>query len=184
MTSPSPDALPADALAVKPGERLSWTGLADGAGSYFAAQAAASHPGLTLIATNNAAAAVRCLEEVRFYAPGGLDILHFPAWETLPYDAFSPHQDIISERLATLRQLPEIDAGRSWWCQRRPSCSVCRREVSLTAKPSRFGSGAQFDMHAERQRLEAAGYLAVDTVAHRGEFADSRLAHGHLPHGP
>ncbi|MYE52791.1 MAG: transcription-repair coupling factor [Gammaproteobacteria bacterium] len=170
MTSSAIEALPADALAVRPGERLSWAGLADGAASYFAAKAGAAHPGLTLIATNNAAAAVRCLEEVRFYAPPGTDILHFPAWETLPYDAFSPHQDIISERLATLRQLPAIKRGilvvpAATLMQRLPPRAfIDGRALSLKV-------GERFDMHAERRRLEAAGYLAVDTVAHRGEFA-------------
>ena len=162
--------LPADALAVKPGERLSWAGLADGAASYFAALAGAAQAGLTLIATNNAAAAVRCLEEVRFYAPPGLDILHFPAWETLPYDAFSPHQDIISERLATLRRLPAIEQG----ILVVPAATLMQRlppRAFIDGQALSLKVGARFDLHAERARLEAAGYLAVDTVAHRGEFA-------------
>ena len=170
MTSSAIEALPADALAVKPGERLSWAGLADGAASYFAAQAAASRPGLTVIATNNAASAVRCLDEVRFYAPQGLDILHFPAWETLPYDAFSPHQDIVSERLATLRQLPTIERG----ILVVPAATLMQRlppRAFIDGQALSLKVGERFDMHAERKRLEAAGYLAVDTVAHRGEFA-------------
>ena len=170
MTSLSLEALPADALAVKPGERLSWAGLADGAASYFAAQAAAARPRLTLIATNNAASAVRCLEEVRFYAPPGMDILHFPAWETLPYDAFSPHQDIISERLATLRLLPDIERG----ILVVPAATLMQRlppRAFIDGQALSLKVGEPFDLHAERKRLEAAGYLAVDTVAHRGEFA-------------
>ncbi|MCY4214584.1 MAG: transcription-repair coupling factor [Gammaproteobacteria bacterium] len=170
MTSPSLEALPADALAVKPGERLSWAGLGDGAASYFAAKAGAAHAGLALIATNNAAAAVRCLEEVRFYAPPGTDILHFPAWETLPYDAFSPHQDIISERLATLRRLPAMKRG----ILVVPAATLMQRlppRAFIDGQALSLKVGERFDLHAERKRLQAAGYLAVDAVARRGEFA-------------
>jgi len=38
-------------------------------------------------------------------------LLHFPDWETLPYDVFSPHQDIISNRLTTLYHLPNMEYG-------------------------------------------------------------------------
>ena len=41
-----------------------------------------------------------------FTRGGGLNTLIFPDWETLPYDVFSPHQDIVSQRLATLYRLP------------------------------------------------------------------------------
>ena len=170
MTLAALEALPAGALAVKPGERLSWTGLADGAASHFAASAAAAHPGLTLIAATNAAAAIRCLDEMRFYAPPGMEILHFPAWETLPYDPFSPHQDIISERLATLRQLPSVRQG----ILVVPAATLMQRlppRAFIDGQALSLQVGARFDMHSERRRLEAAGYLAVDTVAHRGEFA-------------
>ncbi|WP_410964949.1 hypothetical protein, partial [Salmonella sp. SAL4435] len=49
-------------------------------------------------------------QELRFFAPD-LPVLHFPDWETLPYDVFSPHQDIISQRIAALYQLPQLKHG-------------------------------------------------------------------------
>ena len=54
---------------------------------------------LTAIVTADAADAQRLQEEITFFAPG-LRTALFPDWETLPYDTFSPHQDLISERLA------------------------------------------------------------------------------------
>ena len=48
---------------------------------------------------------------ITFYGSGQHEILNLPDWETLPYDVFSPHQDIISERLKTLHALPGIQAG-------------------------------------------------------------------------
>ena len=52
------------------------------------------------VVTASASDAQRLLEEIAFFAPG-LRCALFPDWETLPYDTFSPHQDLISERLAT-----------------------------------------------------------------------------------
>ena len=57
-----------------------------------------------LVVTENAWHAQRLLEEIPFFDPG-LKVHLFPDWETLPYDHFSPHQDLVSERLATLYQM-------------------------------------------------------------------------------
>jgi transcription-repair coupling factor (superfamily II helicase) len=63
--------------------------------------------------------------EIRFFADDVLPVSHFVEWETLPYDSFSPHQDIISRRLQVLAGLPEpvtaIAADR-----------LCRRAISHT----------------------------------------------------
>ncbi|MDP1998327.1 MAG: transcription-repair coupling factor, partial [Rhodoferax sp.] len=59
---------------------------------------------LTAIVTADAVDAQRLLLEIAFFAPDVRCVL-FPDWETLPYDTFSPHQDLISERLATLWRL-------------------------------------------------------------------------------
>ena len=49
--------------------------------------------------------------ELRFFAGPGLPIEHFVEWETLPWDSFSPHQDIISQRLLVLSKLPSMQRG-------------------------------------------------------------------------
>ena len=67
------------------------------------ASAAQQHPGLTLIITNTSADALQLEEDIRFFG-SDLDTLLFPDWETLPYDVFSPHQDIISQRIETPRK--------------------------------------------------------------------------------
>jgi len=61
------------------------------------------------IFTADAADAHRLQEEISFFAPEVRCVL-FPDWETLPYDSFSPHQDLISERLATLWRISQGDA--------------------------------------------------------------------------
>jgi len=67
------------------------------------AQYAAQHSPLAVIAAN-ALEAQRLVEEIPFFAPN-LRVHLLPDWETLPYDHFSPHQDLISERLATLHHI-------------------------------------------------------------------------------
>ncbi|HEV7390901.1 MAG TPA: hypothetical protein VGO08_04600, partial [Burkholderiales bacterium] len=57
-----------------------------------------------LVVTDSAWNAQRLLEEIPYFDPG-LKVHLFPDWETLPYDHFSPHNDLISERLATLYQM-------------------------------------------------------------------------------
>ena len=61
------------------------------------------------IVTADANDAQRLLEEIAFFAPT-LRCALFPDWETLPYDSFSPHQDLISERLATLWRISQGEA--------------------------------------------------------------------------
>ncbi len=69
-------------------------------------------------------------DELAFFAPG-LRCALFPDWETLPYDTFSPHQDLISERLAALWRIA-IRQGRPMWCScpLPPRCTGWRRHVS------------------------------------------------------
>ena len=59
-------------------------------------------PGPLLVVTRDAATAARLEEELAFFAPATVPIFAFPGYETLPYDQFSPHPDIISQRLRTL----------------------------------------------------------------------------------
>ena len=76
------------------------------------AKAAQQHDGPLLVITNDMNSAHRLELEAKFFL--GEDkrpVLHFPDWETLPYDTFSPHQDIVSERLETLHQLPDFKQG-------------------------------------------------------------------------
>ncbi|HET7176326.1 MAG TPA: hypothetical protein VFK21_10000, partial [Gammaproteobacteria bacterium] len=65
-----------------------------------------------LVVAPSARDAERLATELRFYLTDPtLPVLAFPDWETLPYDLFSPHQDIVSERLATLSRLFDLKRG-------------------------------------------------------------------------
>lgn len=97
-------------------------------------------------------------------------ILHFPDWETLPYDQFSPHQDIISERIAALYKMPTLTQGAiitpiSTLMQKLPPRDYLDGNAFL------LNTHDKLDLHALRQRLSKAGYRAVDQVREHGEFA-------------
>ena len=94
----------------------------------------------------------------------------FPDWEMLPYDIFSPHQDIISERLATLAQLPDMQRGivviaAPTLMQRLPPPAYILGNAFL------LKVGDKLNPEAMRQRLTAAGYASVPQVMEHGEFA-------------
>jgi transcription-repair coupling factor (superfamily II helicase) len=146
-----------------------WGNLPGAALSLAIAEAASSAKRFTLLLTADSQSAERLQEELGFFAPD-LPVLHFPDWETLPYDLFSPHQDIISQRIAALYRLPELQHG----VLVVPISTALHRLA-----PTRFllGSGLVLDVGQKlnvdgmRSRLEAAGYRCVDTVYEHGEFA-------------
>jgi len=145
-----------------------WGNLPGAALSLAIAEAASAAKRFTLLLTADSQSAERMEQELKFFAPN-LPVLHFPDWETLPYDLFSPHQDIISQRIASLYRLPELEHG----VLVVPITTALHRLA-----PTKFllGSslvldvGQKLDVEAMRTRLEASGYRYVDTVYEHGEF--------------
>ncbi|QUE74621.1 transcription-repair coupling factor [Stutzerimonas stutzeri] len=149
--------------------KQTWGNLPGAALSLAIAEAASNAERFTLLLTADSQSAERLQDELAFFAPG-LPVLHFPDWETLPYDVFSPHQDIISQRIAALYRLPELTHG----VLVVPITTALHR---LAPKRFLLGSslvldiGQKLDVEQMRSRLEAAGYRCVDTVYEHGEFA-------------
>jgi len=108
--------------------------------------------------------------ELRFFSGGKFPVLHFVEWETLPWDSFSPHQDIISQRLSVLSQLPSMRRGVTVvsapaLLQRLPPLDyVAARSLSLR-------TGQRLSHDEFTASLVAAGYLRVPQVSEHGEFA-------------
>jgi transcription-repair coupling factor (superfamily II helicase) len=152
------------------GQRLQWGGLADAGQALAIAEAAANFSGLTLVITNGAQPATQLETELIFFAGDSLPILHFPDWETLPYDLFSPHQDIISERLLCLHKLPAITKG----ILIVPITTLMHRVAPLTFIQGQsfvYQSGDSINVDKLRSQLQLAGYQCVDNVYEHGEFA-------------
>jgi len=125
------------------------------------------------IVTAQAADAQRLLEEIRFFAPT-LRCALFPDWETLPYDTFSPHQDLISERLATLWRISQRDKDTGADVVLVPATTALYRLA-----PPRFLAGYTFHFKVRqkldearlRAQLTLAGYNHVSQVVSPGEYA-------------
>ncbi len=157
-------------LPRKAGDRRHWGGLSGAGLALTVAGTAETHAGVTVVVTADTQTATRLEEEVAFFLGERLPVLHFADWETLPYDQFSPHQDIVSERLKTLARLPSLQRGllivpASTLAHRiAPRGWLGGRSLSLQVKQ-------KLDSNDFRRQLEAAGYVAVDTVYEHGEFA-------------
>ena len=116
-TASPPDLTPQGPCALSPGlpgrgERLLWTGLGGDSQALAIANAVQAATGPLLVVTPDMQTAEQLQEQVAFFAgTDALSVITFPDWETLPYDSFSPHQDIISGRLATLYRLADLQDG-------------------------------------------------------------------------
>ena len=147
-------------------DTLYWTAPPGSASALALAQVATNAP--LLVITPNTASAQRLEQDLTFYSD--VPVLPFPDWETLPYDSFSPHQDIVSARLRTLRLLQDGVRGIvlvpiNTLMQRLPPVSyIAGRVMTLKA-------GAKLNRETFRESLTRAGYRAVETVYEPGEYA-------------
>ena len=145
-----------------------FAGSADALALAQAATDAAQRRQLLAVVCADALAAQRLAAEIAWFAPA-LKIAVLPDWETLPYDHFSPHQDLVSERLATLYRMSRGD------------CDVVI--VAATTALYRFAppsylaaftffieQGETLDVDRLRSQLALAGYQHVTQVVSPGEF--------------
>ena len=181
-------------LPRRSGDRVRWEGLRGSSRSLAVAAAAREFPGLTLVVAPDAAAADTLRTEIAFFGgtgtpaesvvgtvagergpagarPAGPDLpLLLPDWETLPYDALSPHQDIVSERLATLHALPGVSTGLLVATVTTLMGRVAPRGF-VEGNAMALSVGDRLDLEAMRRRLDIGGYRCVSQVMEHGEFA-------------
>ncbi|MBE4598743.1 transcription-repair coupling factor [Vibrio navarrensis] len=129
------------------------------------AKAASSH---TVLVVPDPQSALKLQAEVeQFYRES---VTVFPDWETLPYDNFSPHQDIISERIATLFQLP----GQTNGITIVPVSTLLQRQSPrdfLLQHTLMVKVGDRYSLEKLRLQLDNSGYRHVDQVFGPGEYA-------------
>lgn len=167
LSSPLPS-VSALLAALKPGQRYVQP-LPPGSGDAWllAELARAAQQPLVLLCADPLAAQ-RLAEEMRLFAPE-LRLRQFPDWETLPYDSFSPHQDLISERLHTLHALLQRDVD----VLTVPVTTALYRlppPAFLAAYTFSFRQGDELDEEALRRQLTLANYQHVTQVTAPGEF--------------
>ncbi len=150
--------------------RLRWHQLYGSAAALALAEATQLDRRLYVVIADAARELERLTAELRFFVGEPLPLLTLPDWEVLPYDLFSPHPDIISERLRTLFELPRVQHGclvvaADTLMQRLPPKNYVQgRAFELTV-------GANIALEPFRQRLVEAGYASVSQVVSPGEFA-------------
>ncbi len=154
------------------GQRFTFGPLQGSSDSALIAEQALRHRAtfsVMVIICANALDATRLHEEIPVFAPE-LKVRLLPDWEILPYDAFSPHQDLVSERLATLHELL------------MGSCDIVLMPVTtalqklgppsfLAAHTFFFKKGDKLDEMALRAQLQQAGYDPVSAVVRPGEYS-------------
>jgi transcription-repair coupling factor (superfamily II helicase) len=150
--------------------RLRWHQLYGSAAALALAEATQADARLYVLIADGVRELERLSAELRFFSAGGLPLLRLPDWEVLPYDLFSPHPDIISERLQTLYELPHTRHG----------CLIVTADTLMQRLPPRnYVQGRAFELQRGqplaiepfRQRLTDAGYASVSQVVSPGEFA-------------
>ena len=154
-------------------QRAFWRAPASGSAlAWFIARAADATRGPLLVVARDNQCAHQIEADLRTLIgdDAAWPVLPFPDWETLPYDQFSPHPDIVSQRLATLSRLPTLARG---------IVIVPVQTLMQRLAPLPYVVGNTFDVQvgqvlhldAEKRRLEAAGYRHVPQVFDPGDFA-------------
>jgi transcription-repair coupling factor (superfamily II helicase) len=158
--------------SIAPGKRFALprpVGSADALLLARLARARADEHRLLAIVTAEPADTQRLADELPFFEPG-LRVAVFPDWETLPYDTFSPHQDLISERLATLWRVQqgEVDVVLM------PATTALTRLAPpsfMAGYTFHFKQKSKLDEARLKGQLTLAGYQHVSQVVSPGEYA-------------
>jgi len=158
-------------LNCKPKQRQDWSRLYGSSVGLVISQAAQDAP--LIVITPDSLSAQRLIEDIQFFTD--FPVLTFPDWETLPYDIFSPHPDIISERLNTLSLLPTLKQGLlvlpvNTLMLRLPPIEYVKNNSLL------LNIGQNLNPQKLSELLTINGYRGVSQVMEHGEFA----IHGEL----
>ena len=173
MTDPKNPALPVPPLPRGSQSRAWWRAPASPTAlAWSIASAARAHEGPLLVVArdNHEAHQLEADLHTLLGTASDLPVVAFPDWETLPYDQFSPHPDIVSQRLSALHRLPTLEKG---------IVVVPVQTLMQRLSPLRHIAGGSFDYRmgqrldfdAEKRRLEAASYRHVPQVLDPGDFA-------------
>lgn len=148
-----------------------WASQGSTAQALTIAERALSYSGISLVITATTAEASTLRRAISFFLQdSNIETKVFPDWETLPYDIFSPHQDIISDRIQILSELPTLTQA----VLVLPLPSLLHQ-----LPPTDFLASRLFDYQVDEtldrdklhNQLTRAGYHRVETVYEHGEYA-------------
>ena len=144
-----------------------------GAAAALLLAALAERTGKLVVAMTRDAFDAHQLElDLQTLAPKQLRVLHFPDWETLAYDLFSPHPDLVSQRIAALAELPSARAHACVLVVPMQTLMQRLAPVSYIAGSSfSIKVGQKLNIDAERLRMDSAGYRHTKQVLEPGDYA-------------
>jgi len=150
---------------------IHWQNLQGSSLALAVANAAKQLQGPLLLVTADTPTAIKLEKELGYFLTGqAIDVQLFPDWETLPYDNFSPHQDIVSQRLETLFRLTQH--ARCIFIVPIATLMLRMAPVDYLAKYLLIlQTGEKLDISQFRSNLERAGYLHVNQVMSHSEFS-------------
>ena len=157
---------------VRKGQRINWGRLHGCSKALAVASAAKANAAPFIVITPDQLSARRFIEELAFFNPArpGQRLLLFPDWETLPYDQFSPYQDIISERLSALVELRTMDKGLLVVSISTLMHRLLPRDYLLSHSLF-LRNGQILEPDAFRQELDGYGYRIIAQVMEHGDVA-------------
>ncbi|HEX5354081.1 MAG TPA: transcription-repair coupling factor [Rhodanobacteraceae bacterium] len=161
--------IPLPPLPRTPGQVRDWREPEGSSLALLLCEAARIRDGVVVAVTADSRAARTLEDELGMFA-GDLPILHFPDWETLPYDLFAPHPQLVSQRIGTLYRLPTTHKG----VLVVPVATLMQRlapRTYITGTGLAVARGERLDLADQQRRLEASGYRNVPQVGEHGEFA-------------
>ena len=153
----------------KQSDRILLANLPGSSPALMISECAKQQDGPLILIVNDTPSALKLSQELTYFIEDKIEVLSFPDWETLPYDHFSPHQDIISTRIETLYKLPAMQRGilivpvTTLLLRLAPPAYL--RQHTLIIK-----NAQKIELQTLRADLQEAGYYAVEQVMEHGEF--------------
>ncbi len=163
--------LPKSKKSDSPGDHQQWGQLKGSSRALAISQAYKQHKGPVVVITADTPSAMKLQRELRYFLDNDRSVTTlFPDWETLPYDMFSPHQDIVSQRMETLYRMANEPRGIfivpvNTLMQRLAPVDYLNKYLLMLHK------GETLDRDQFRRNLEQAGYLHVNQVMGHSEFS-------------
>ena len=152
----------------KPREKSRWLNLSQGSLPLALARYL-PHKRLKVVLTQDAEQALRLQTAWRFFRPHDTAVF-LPDWETLPYERFSPHQDLVSERLSALWQI-KSGAADVLFVPVATAMQKLPPVPFLAGRTFWLKTGQTLDIGRLKTDLVDAGYNHVSHVVAAGEFA-------------
>ncbi|SPY03811.1 transcription-repair coupling factor [Neisseria meningitidis] len=152
----------------KPREKSRWLNLSQGSLPLALARYL-PHRRLKVVLTQDAEQALRLQTAWRFFRPHDTAVF-LPDWETLPYERFSPHQDLVSERLSALWQI-KSGAADVLFVPVATAMQKLPPVPFLAGRTFWLKTGQTLDIGRLKSDLVDAGYNHVSHVVAAGEFA-------------